>query len=85
MAGFLDEVALADYDTTELEPFGYLPTDSDRLADEFEQRSLRVGGGTLGGDFASRAARRALCPTAPPDFADGPRELDNPGWQHVRD
>ena len=48
---FLDEVALAEYDTIELGPFGYLPTDPRRLADELAGRSLRVAGGTLSGDF----------------------------------
>jgi inosose dehydratase len=65
---FLDEVALSEYDTIELGPFGYLPTDAERLADELRQRSLRVAGGTLGGDFDSadgweemRARTQSLC------------------------
>jgi inosose dehydratase len=52
---FLDEVAEAGYDTIELGPFGYLPTDPDRLARELEQRPLRVAGGTLSGAFSEAA------------------------------
>jgi len=48
---FLDEVALAGYDTIELGPFGYLPTDPDRLATELALRSLKLAGGTLSGDL----------------------------------
>jgi inosose dehydratase len=100
---FLDEVAQAGYDTIELGPFGYLPTEPDRLAQELQRRSLRVAGGTLGGNFHAddgwqemRPRTVALCDLLeplgahyvvllPPDFANGPRELDPTGWQCVRD
>ena len=101
---FLDEVAMAGYDTIELGPFGYLPTDPKRLADELAQRSLKVAGGTLGGDFDARdgwdemrSRTSALCDLLESLDAhyvvlldagysdDGPRDLDKPGWQCVRE
>ena len=56
---FLDELAEAGYAWLELGPYGYLPTDASRLADELAARGLRVTGGTAGGaggphkDFAA--------------------------------
>ncbi|MFI2288422.1 sugar phosphate isomerase/epimerase family protein [Streptomyces niveus] len=44
---FLDEVALAGYEWIELGPYGYLPTDPVRLADETASRGLRVSAGTV--------------------------------------
>jgi inosose dehydratase len=44
---FLDEVAEAGYDWIELGPYGYLPTDPARLADETHRRGLRVSAGTV--------------------------------------
>lgn len=41
---FLDEVARAGYEWIELGPYGYLPTDPIRLADELAVRGLRVAG-----------------------------------------
>jgi inosose dehydratase len=100
---FLDEVARADYDTIELGPFGYLPTDPELLAKELQQRSLRVAGGTLGGTFEAadgwdemRARTQAVCDLLAPldahyvvlldaGFTHGPHELDDSGWQHVRE
>jgi inosose dehydratase len=100
---FLDEVAEADYDTIELGPFGYLPTDADRLSDELRRRGLRVAGGTLSGRFDSadgweemRERTVALCGLLgrldahyvvllDAGFTDAPRELDEGGWQRVRD
>jgi len=46
---FLDEVAEVGYEWLELGPFGYLPTDQGRLADELARRGLRVAGGTVHG------------------------------------
>jgi inosose dehydratase len=46
---FLDEVAAADYSWVELGPFGYVPTDPSRLADELSRRGLSLAGGTVGG------------------------------------
>jgi sugar phosphate isomerase/epimerase len=43
---FLDELAAAGYSWFELGPFGYLPTDPRRLAEEVASRGLRVSGGT---------------------------------------
>ncbi len=48
---FLDEIAVAGYEWLELGPYGYLPTDSSRLADEVARRGLRVAGGTVGGSL----------------------------------
>jgi inosose dehydratase len=41
------------YDWLELGPFGYLPADPARLADELGRRKLPVAGGTVHG-WASR-------------------------------
>ncbi len=43
---FLDEVAEAGYRWIELGPYGYLPTDPQRLSDELESRGLAVSAGT---------------------------------------
>lgn len=44
---FLDEAAAAGYSWIELGPYGYLPTDPSRLADELAQRGLRLSAGTV--------------------------------------
>lgn len=44
---FLDEVADAGYEWIELGPYGYLPTDPARLADETAKRGLKVCAGTV--------------------------------------
>jgi inosose dehydratase len=44
---FLDEVAEAGYTWIELGPYGYLPTEPARLADELNQRGLKVSAGTV--------------------------------------
>ena len=44
---FLDEVAEAGYRWIELGPYGYLPTDPSRLADELKARDLAVSAGTV--------------------------------------
>jgi inosose dehydratase len=44
---FLDEVAESGYKWIELGPYGYLPTDPARLADELKQRDLKVSAGTV--------------------------------------
>jgi inosose dehydratase len=46
---FLDEVAAVGYEWLELGPYGYLPTDPGRLADELARRGLKVAGGTMHG------------------------------------
>jgi inosose dehydratase len=46
---FLDEVAEVGYEWLELGPYGYLPTDPARLADELGRRGLKVAGGTVHG------------------------------------
>jgi inosose dehydratase len=46
---FLDEVAEVGYRWLELGPYGYLPTDPARLAEELAQRGLKVAGGTMHG------------------------------------
>jgi inosose dehydratase len=46
---FLDELAGAGYRWLELGPYGYLPTDPARLADELAQRGLTCAGGTVAG------------------------------------
>ncbi|MFD6418177.1 sugar phosphate isomerase/epimerase family protein [Streptomyces sp. NPDC060194] len=44
---FLDEVSEAGYAWIELGPYGYLPTDPARLAEETGRRGLRVSAGTV--------------------------------------
>ncbi|AKS33355.1 sugar phosphate isomerase/epimerase family protein [Mycolicibacterium goodii] len=44
---FLDEVAAAGYRWIELGPYGYLPTDPDKLADELARRDLKLSAGTV--------------------------------------
>ncbi|OII66112.1 2-keto-myo-inositol dehydratase [Streptomyces sp. CC53] len=44
---FLDEVAEAGYEWIELGPYGYLPTDPAKLADETARRGLKVSAGTV--------------------------------------
>jgi inosose dehydratase len=46
---FLDELSGVGYEWIELGPYGYLPTDPSRLADELATRGLRVAGGTMHG------------------------------------
>jgi len=46
---FLDEVAEVGYRWLELGPYGYLPSDRSRLADELAGRGLSVAGGTVHG------------------------------------
>lgn len=46
---FLDELAEARYSWVELGPYGYLPTDAAKLADELGTRGLKVSGGTVFG------------------------------------
>ncbi|MFC7217569.1 TIM barrel protein [Streptomyces polyrhachis] len=46
---FLDELVQAGYRWLELGPYGYLPTEPDRLAEELAARGLRVSGGTVFG------------------------------------
>jgi inosose dehydratase len=44
---FLDEVQKAGYHWIELGPFGYLPTDVSRLAEELASRDLKLSAGTV--------------------------------------
>jgi inosose dehydratase len=44
---FLDEVVESGYKWIELGPYGYLPTDPSRLADELKARDLKVSAGTV--------------------------------------
>jgi inosose dehydratase len=44
---FLDEVAESGYRWIELGPYGYLPTDPARLAEELRQRDLQISAGTV--------------------------------------
>ena len=46
---FLDEVAEVGYEWLELGPYGYLPTNPARLAEELSRRGLKVAGGTMHG------------------------------------
>ena len=44
---FLDEVADSGYEWIELGPFGYLPTDPEKLSDELASRNLKLSAGTV--------------------------------------
>jgi inosose dehydratase len=46
---FLDELASVGYEWLELGPYGYLPTDPARLADELARRGLKVAAGSMHG------------------------------------
>ena len=48
---FLDEIVEAEYEWTELGPYGYLPTDIDQLRDELTRRGLKVSGTFVMGDL----------------------------------
>lgn len=48
---FLDEVAQVGYEWIELGPYGYLPTDPQRILAELGQRGLRTAGTFLSFDF----------------------------------
>ena len=105
---FLDEVAESGYAAIELGPFGYLPTDPQRVSEELERRSLQLAGGTISGDLsapdgwqAMRATTASICDVleplgarflvlldaghAEPAAAVAQRELDEPGWGHMRE
>ena len=53
---FLDEVVEAGYEWIELGPYGYLPTDADRLRDELGRRGLRASGQAVFADLHHGAA-----------------------------
>lgn len=55
---FLDEASRAGYEWIELGPFGYLPTEPERLRDELGTRGLRLSGGTVGAGL--QRGRQAL-------------------------
>jgi inosose dehydratase len=63
---FLDEVVEAGYVWIELGPYGYLPTDPERLGDELDGRGLKLAAGTVftgfhkGADQWDRAWKQAL-------------------------
>src|SRR5438105_1395670 len=96
---FLDEVAEAGYDAIELGPFCYLPTEPQRVADELGKRSLQLAGGTLSGILSGvdgwpdmRRTAESVCDVLEHLGArflvlldNGPRELDERGWVHLRD
>src|SRR3954468_6861477 len=44
---FLDEVAASGYQWIELGPYGYLPTDPQKLSDELAARGLKLSAGTV--------------------------------------
>jgi sugar phosphate isomerase/epimerase len=46
---FLDELVQAGYEWLELGPYGYLPTEPQRLKAELDARGLKVSGGTAFG------------------------------------
>ena len=61
---FLDEVAESGYTAIELGPFGYLPTEPQRVAEELARRSLELAGGTISVDLNSSDGWQASRQTA---------------------
>ena len=53
---FLDEIAAAGFEYTELGPYGYLPTDFDTLKNELDKRQLKVSGTFVMDSLADPAA-----------------------------
>lgn len=92
-------MAEAGYDAIELGPFGYLPTEPRRVADELRKRSLQLAGGTISGDLsgtngwpAMRQTAESVCDVLEHLGAhflvlldNGPRELADAGWGRLRD
>ena len=64
---FLDEVAETGFRTIELGPYGYLPTEPERLKDELGKRGLTLTGGTVG--TATHRGREAFEQTRRDAFA----------------
>ncbi len=50
---FLDEISAAGYEWMELGPYGYLPSDPEKLAPELEKRGLKVTGSFVMGDLSN--------------------------------
>jgi inosose dehydratase len=61
---FLDEVAESGYDTIELGPFGYLPTQPRQLETELARRSLKLAGGTISVELNNPDGWQAIRQTA---------------------
>lgn len=59
-ARFLDEVSTAGYEWIELGPYGYLPTDPRRLADELAARNLKLSAGTVFEQLHRNGSRDAV-------------------------
>ena len=77
---YLDEAAAAGYRWTELGPYGYLPTDPDRLRTELDARGLVLTGGTVvaalhRGAAALEEAKRACALEAETIMPLGARHL----------
>ncbi len=51
---FMDEVSAVGYEWIELGPYGYLPTDIDRLRRELEARDLKVSGAFAMGNLENK-------------------------------
>jgi inosose dehydratase len=60
---FLDEVAMADYAAIELGPFGYLPTEPQKVSDALASRKLQLAGGTISGDLNAADGWPQMCET----------------------
>jgi inosose dehydratase len=89
---FLDEAAEAGYNAIELGPFGYLPTDGQRVADELARRSLQLAGGTISVDLgapdawpAMRPTLAAICDVLEPLGSTFLVVLDNPSTEGLRE
>ena len=76
---FLDEVSGCGYEWIELGPYGYLPTDPARLADELARRGLKVAGGTMHGHSGLHRAGDLVEEPLPGHLPRVVREPHTPG------
>ena len=77
---YLDEVARAGYQYTELGPQGFLPQDPSQLRDELESRGLTVCGGTV---FAGLHKGKEALDKAKEDFGREARLLGAVGAKYL--
>lgn len=56
----LDEAASAGYQGLELGPYGYLPTDADKLKEELSKRNLNIVAGTMYDALSLKSNRKHL-------------------------
>lgn len=77
---FLDEAAAAGYVWIELGPYGYLPTEPERLREELDRRALKLSGGAV---FAGLQHGRDALAQAIADCRQEARLLTALGARHL--